>query len=172
MNDLILNSNNVKYNHDTDTIQVYYNEIWNDIIPANLQAYYLFKSGAGLQNDVKVSAVSGYGTLTTSDEKIHCIGGAYNYSDVTFSKDCTEFVGQGKKLYMEVMCTTAIGQDVYLGFCTSFGSSSYNAKKLDNIPLNTLTTLSINIDDYYTSSYKFPFISLNTNIDIYNVYIK
>ena len=64
---------NMRYNAENDMIQILDNGIWTDWKLANLKAYYLFKNGFGLQDDIGLVVTSGtssYGTYSSTNECI------------------------------------------------------------------------------------------------------
>lgn len=169
-------ASNVWYNPKTDTLQIYYNGEWVDWKAANLQAYYLFKSGIGLQNDITAQIASGWGTISITDNKIYCVS-KNGYVEPTFSLDCSQFQGSGKSLYFEIMLDNSLsGTEDFIGFNTSITSSSSSSMKatsITNVAANKKTTISIDIDTYCIGSYKYPIFSLkNNNISIFNAYVK
>lgn len=167
--------NALTYNPDTDCFGFTYNGEWHDILSANLQAYYLFKSGAGLQNDVAAQVPSGYGTISITDNNIYCVQ-KNSYSEIIFSLDCSQFRGSDKRLYFEIMLDNSISGDALIGFSistTSSSSQNVNTTRITNVAANKKTTISIDIDTYCVGSYKYPILSLyNNNISVFNAYIK
>lgn len=165
-------TNALTYHPETDCFGFEYEGSWVDVLSANLQAYYLFKSGIGLQNGI-TAQTTGYGTITITNGKIYC-SQTSNYSEVTFSLDCTQFSGSGKKLYLEIMLDNSLSDENLIGFSASItSSSSIKTTSLTDIPANTRKIITIDIDTYCVGSYKYPIMALkNNNISIFNAYVK
>lgn len=141
------------YHPETDCFGFEYEGSWVDVLSANLQAYYLFKSGIGLQNGI-TAQTTGYGTITITNGTIYC-SQTSNYSEVTFSLDCTQFSGRGKTLYFEIMLDKSLsGEDNWIGFSISITSANNNKhKNITNVAANTRTTIAIDIDTYCDERY-------------------
>ena len=116
----------VKYDTDTDTVQIYYDGAWIDWTVANLQAVYLYKAGRDIvQMDTIGYKLDNGGTATTSTKYAKYVSLPYQstmYQGCTFSTAETIDITDVKNIIVK---GTLNGQDIEYSLDVSALSGKY-----------------------------------------------
>lgn len=170
-----LNNNlSIRYNEETDIVEIYYNGEWVEWRNAGLTIFYIFKSGAGMQNDI-IATVGDNSTVNISSSSIiltNTSGGEWR--TLTFDCDCSQFLGLGKKLYVDLLIAGDVtAQERIVSSNSPTSWSPGTQQSLIGLAANTRSVFAIDIDSLFDITYKYISMTYYTkNATIYNMYIK